>query len=382
MKKLFPAASWIAGNSLFNHTAARTFGGAIVFLVAGCAVLDTHQAKLDQRQLRDTLMDYTEDQILDNLIRAYNGRAIVHFDVKTVTATVASKVAPNVGYGRTVTSNQFPGNATQTTTMKGPTNNLLGTTVQTTIGAASAIVGTVTEPFTSSLAAERTNNVLVDVKPQDERKIYAAYIKFLNTGSESPNTEESDAKETSKPTKNAKDKQKQELETSKVTTTVTSIKVPAPANEETSPTPTITPEPSPTGAVVANAKKEVQETTATKTEAVPKKQKDTGADLVVKAHPSPPLATRDMQPLMQTRAKPLPEQVLVGPKRWNNDYYWVPVEYRRAFFELCVATVTKGASTISAGEAAKTKAQQDSEDVKNELEDFNSLQRLRLGTPP
>ena len=124
----------------------------------------------------------------------------------------------------------------------------------------------------------------------------------------------------------------------------------------------------------------MQETTATKTEAVPKRPPDTGADLVVKAHPTPPAPASNIRPLMQG-AKPPRGPVLVGPKCWNNCYYWVPLEYRKAFFELCIATVTKGASTTSISEATETKAQEQSKELKEELEDFNSLQRLKLGTP-
>src|SRR4051812_37774432 len=115
--------------------------GITVMILTGCAALDTHQAKLDQKQLRETLMDYNEEQILDNLIRAYNGRAIVHFDVKTVTATVASKIAPSAGYGRTPTANRFAPGTTETTTMTGSAGELLNTTVKTTVGAASSLIG-------------------------------------------------------------------------------------------------------------------------------------------------------------------------------------------------------------------------------------------------
>src|SRR5438874_3411999 len=110
-EKLFPLS---AALQCVQNSLSRTCACILTIFFAGCAVLDTHQAKLDQKQLRDVLMDYTEDQILDNLIRADNGRAIVHFDVRTVTATVASKVTPNVSYGRTLTTNQLPGNSVAT----------------------------------------------------------------------------------------------------------------------------------------------------------------------------------------------------------------------------------------------------------------------------
>ena len=331
-----------------------------VALFTGCAALDTHQAKLDQKQLRDTLMDYNEEQILDNLIRAYNGRAIVHFDVKTVTATVASKIAPNAGYGRTSVSNQYPASATQTTTTRGPANEIVSTVVQTTFGALSNVVSSVTRPFTSSLAAERTNNVLVDVKPQDERKIYAAYIKFLNTGV---------------PVRN-KEATKSELETTKVTETVTRTKVPSSAKPPANATPTDSPQPS---SSPATPDQEIQESTATKTEKIPAAKPDPGEDLVVNDLPESP-ARSSIQPLMHGPSRPRPECVLVGPKCWNNCYYWVPIEYRKAFFELCVTTVIKGAGSSTTG-GAKTEADENSKEIMDQLQDLNSLQRLKLGTP-
>lgn len=332
-----------------------------VALFTGCAALDTHQAKLDQKQLRDTLMDYNEEQILDNLIRAYNGRAIVHFDVKTVTATVASKIAPNAGYGRTSVSNQYPASAIQTTTTRGPANDLVSTMVQTTVGALSNVVSSVTRPFTSTLSAERTNNVLVDVKPQDDRKTYAAYIKFLNAGVPD----------------GSRDAKQSDFETTKVTRTVTTTKVPPSAKSPTNPPPADSPQPSSSPAI---PDQEIQESTATKTESVPAKPKDTGADLVVKDHPKSPAAGSSIQPLMHGPARPRPECVLVGPKCWNNCYYWVPVEYRKAFFELCVTTVIKGAGSSTTG-GAKTEADENSKEIMDQLQDFNSLQRLKLGTP-
>jgi len=77
----------------------KAFSCVITIFFASCAVLDTHQAKLDQQQLRDVLMDYTQDQILDNLIRASNGLPIVHFDLSNITGQVTSKFTPTVGGG-------------------------------------------------------------------------------------------------------------------------------------------------------------------------------------------------------------------------------------------------------------------------------------------
>ena len=48
-------------------------------------------------------MDYQEDQILDNLIRASKHRPIVHYDVKQVDAKVTTALKASAAGGRTVT---------------------------------------------------------------------------------------------------------------------------------------------------------------------------------------------------------------------------------------------------------------------------------------
>lgn len=44
-------------------------------------------------ELREVLLDYTEDQILDNLIRAKNHHPILHFDVSKVSAAITTDVS-------------------------------------------------------------------------------------------------------------------------------------------------------------------------------------------------------------------------------------------------------------------------------------------------
>lgn len=379
MKKL-SAATFAKLRLCANREPLRISLAAVIIFFAGCAVLDTHQAKLDQKQLRDVLMDYNEDQILDNLIRAYNGRPIVHFDVRTVNATVGSKVTPNVGYGRTLTTNQLPGNsnAIKTTTSSGTSaagpSSMISTEITRTIGAVSAVVGTITEPFTSSLAAERTNSVVVEVKPQDERKIYAAYIKFLNGGESAKPVA---SKKKPKPLPKDADEGDQDFETAKITNTKTDITESGAPSEGSSPTPGASTTPT-----VTNA-------TSKKVERVPAKQKDTGADLVVNAHnqreelSSSCLKTNEVvEPLMHTPYRPGKGCSLVEPKLWNDLYYWVPVTYRREFFELCVATVTKGASTASAPEAAKIESKAKTEEAQDLIEDINTQLRTLQLRPP
>jgi hypothetical protein len=324
-------------------------------LAAGCAALDTHQAKLDQKQLRDVLMDYEEDQILDNLIRASNGLPIVHFDIRSVTATVSSKITPSVGSGKTITGirTRTPTTSTVTTdqTALAATGNTIMHTVAGTVSLVGGVVETVVKPFSYGASAERNNSVYVEMKPVvDERKLYAAYVKFLNVGS---------VRE--KPQSNT-------LETNKVTTTETD-----PTSEITT-TEKSSGESTPGTASKTTETKIVEKTTSTTTEEVLKKE---GEDLIVTRHTTPP-PPNTMQPLMRRSAPPSANRVLVGPKYWKGQYYWVPIEYQKDFFELCLATVTRGGAP---GSTAGAPAQNKTDALKNELEDFNSLERQNLTTP-
>jgi hypothetical protein len=270
MKKSFPAATFMAVPLL-----AKWINGCIgTVMLCGCAVVDTHQAKLDQKQLRDVLMDYTEEQILDNLIRAYNGHAIVHFDIARINAAVTSKVLPVVGTGRSITDVQTrtPTHTTLTTT--GSTGQMAVDTIAKTASVVGGVVETVAKPFNYGVGAEHDNVISLDVKPVlDERQIYAAYVRFLNCHEPHGNCEAN----------------------------VRSLNV------------------------------------------------DFNHIISVQKWPTPPAAN----------------DVLVGPKVWKNEYYWVPKDYKEAFFALCLATVAREKPATNTGASQ----------VKEQLEDLRSLQQ-------
>jgi hypothetical protein len=179
-------------------TAPRLFFAALFVstLLSGCtAMQSTHQVKLDHAQLREVLMDYHDDQILDNLIRAQNGLPIVHFDFSHITAQVTTKVSPSIGGSRTSTdmNSTTPGS---TTASDSTTTAAAGQTVVNTVAKTTALAGgvvhTIMKPFNWGVSADRTNVVNVDVNPVlTDKTIYDAYTKFLreNPGglSSSPN---------------------------------------------------------------------------------------------------------------------------------------------------------------------------------------------------
>jgi len=150
------------------------------------------QVKLDHRELRTVLMDYQDAQILDNLIRAYNGLPIMQFDFSHVSAAVTTKMTGTANGGQTLTNgsshsitNTFGNTGTQTLSGAGVTtgivNGLTGT-LSTVAGVTSAAV----RPFSFSITPDRENVIGVEVMPVlDHNKVYAAYVRFLKAQDDS-----------------------------------------------------------------------------------------------------------------------------------------------------------------------------------------------------
>lgn len=328
----FPAAPALLAKTIRLKTHAYV---AIVFL-AGCAVLDTHQAKLDQKQLREVLMDYTDDQILDNLIRASNGLPIIHFDLSTITASVTSKFTPTVGGGRTAMDVQThtptrTGQTTDTNTINTGTNP--GTSVvhavQGTVAVVGGLVQTVTRPFTYNVMAERDNAIGVQVDPVLERaSVYAAYIKFLNTDVPGPRKPD-----------------------------VTTMELPEP--KEFSPETPVATETADSAETLSTTGEKPGKPKPPRKKPPPEPPQN--VDLVLRSFES-------IKALKKSPTAPPLGEVLVGPKRWKDGmYYWVPTNYRKEFFELCLATVARSAPAGTENQSAVVK----------ELKQSNALERQR-----
>ena len=72
---------------------------------------------------------------------------------------------------------------------------------------------------------------------------------------------------------------------------------------------------------------------------------------------------------LQCTASPPPTRAAVVCKLWkDNNYYWVPVDYQKAFFALCLATVARGKPAASSG----------AEEVTNQLQDIQSQQQQQF----
>jgi hypothetical protein len=154
------------------------FSMALIF--TGCAATLSHQIGAEHRQLRDVVMEYVDDQIIDNLIRASHGLAIAHLDFSHVNATASLKISPQVGGGRTVArvSNKMPNQQTTSSTTTAPGG--VTTVVGNTLAAIGGVVETVTRPFTYGASADTGGGMSVEVNPVlNSPRLYLAYVRFL-----------------------------------------------------------------------------------------------------------------------------------------------------------------------------------------------------------
>ncbi len=304
----------------------KTLCFALVFgalLLGGCALTSTHQAKLDQTQLRDVLMDYVEEQILDNLIRARNGLPMMQFDFAHATANVTSKITPTAAGGGTVTSNGYTNR--QITT--GPANGL----ITTVVGATGNLLHSVVTPFSGSVTAERDNSITVDANPVlNDKTVYAAYLTFLMAPPDWV----------------------------------------APPKIETEPkfTPT-------TQRVWTKGKSDEPESTETEKTRAPEGSSLDAYDPSDCHFSKTENKTRGS--LRWSKSPPRdPTDVLVGGKAiWKDkNYYWVPTEYKKAFFRLCLAMVARGTGAGAPGGVGAT--------ISQKLEDTDYQTRQLLYNPP
>ena len=150
-------------------------------LLAHCAA---SQVKMDQSQLREALMDYTEDQIVDNVIRARNSMPILQIDMEQVEAVVKTSLSASTGGGRN-TSTNYTRNRSHSFNLSRSGIDALGNPSSSNwshffdVGA--TVVGGVTRAFNWSASGSRDNTIDVQMNPvMDEPAVYEAYEKFVS----------------------------------------------------------------------------------------------------------------------------------------------------------------------------------------------------------
>jgi hypothetical protein len=164
MRKLFAASSaWV--QLLKRAIRLKLYGCISVVFLVGCTA--TH-VQWDAKQMRERVMDYYNDEIMDNIIRMHvDELPFIHVDISTMTAIATSQLSGTVGGGETRT------NATASL------SGVIGT-----------ITHTVMRPFTYSVSPQRGESLSITAAPvigspagdtsePDKKPIYKAYYDFV-----------------------------------------------------------------------------------------------------------------------------------------------------------------------------------------------------------
>jgi hypothetical protein len=141
MKKNLLAITFIAFPLSAKTTRLRNYGCIAIVLLAGCT---STQVRWDATRMREEVMVYYNDQIMDNLIRAKNDVPFVHVDITLLTSQGASQITGTVGAGET------RANLNASKSMVG----VLGT-----------ISNAVTRPFTYSVSPQQTETLGITTAP-------------------------------------------------------------------------------------------------------------------------------------------------------------------------------------------------------------------------
>jgi hypothetical protein len=140
---------------------------ASIVLLAGCSF---QQAYWDAGMVRDEATNFYNDEILKNLVRAYNHQFFVHVDLSSMQPTVQTKLAATVGGGQTLNDT-----GTKQTSVG-------GTLAKGVVGVVSTATTLAMRPFTFTLNPERDNGIQLTMQPVfgNEDSVYGYYVQYLN----------------------------------------------------------------------------------------------------------------------------------------------------------------------------------------------------------
>src|SRR2546423_5923757 len=116
-----------------------SIAGLLIVLLAGCTAT---QVRWDATNIREQVMVYYNDQIMDNLIRANKRLPFVHVDITLLTSQGGSQISGTIGAGETRTH-----------------------TDSSMIGVAASIMRAVTRPFTYSVTPQQIESLSITSAP-------------------------------------------------------------------------------------------------------------------------------------------------------------------------------------------------------------------------
>lgn len=272
-------------------------------LVSGCTSLEsahnTHQA-------REYLTEDIEDQVVFNLIRARNGLPFAHYDVSNVQSIVGQKVSPAIGGSHNGVWNRYQPRVAVTSAMRA-----------------------ITRGFTGGVGAERNNTVTITIAPVfDKPKIYANYVRFLNLPSKA-----------GLDTKDASSEPINFLNSSDDLATRPMAEVASDARADSDLDVIQRTETS--KIVTKDEQGRVIETTV---ENKSEKPKPAGK-------PFPRIRSGVIYSVAESVTKPrLGSYVLGTVRKWGDFWYYVPIQYKPEFSDLCLSLVARGEGGANGGE--------------------------------
>ena len=142
----------------------------------------TTQVHWDAVRMRENVIDYYNDEIMDNLIRALNSQPFVHVDVASLQALTTSKLAGAVGGGQTL-NNTDTRAVTNQVVRTNTTGGMASRMVAGTVGIVDTAAHLAMRPFTVSVAPELDDALTITSFPvigKDAELIYCYYFGFLN----------------------------------------------------------------------------------------------------------------------------------------------------------------------------------------------------------
>jgi hypothetical protein len=197
MKKLFSTRKRVLKK--FAALTTNSSLASAVLLLTSCA---TEIAHWDAVQMRRHVIDYYNDEIMDNLIRAYKRLPFVHVDITSLSANSNSKLAGTVNGGQTLNNTNMTQRTNQIvrTGMNG-TSSTVGTSmshmVAGTLGVVATAMNMATRPFTVSVNPEHSDNLTVVANPVLGTKdsdvaalynLYVCYAKKIIATTDNPNS--------------------------------------------------------------------------------------------------------------------------------------------------------------------------------------------------
>jgi hypothetical protein len=161
MKKSLLATTFVAFPLSAKTTRLRNYGCIAIVLLAGCTAT---QVRWDATKMREDVMVYYNDQIMDNLIRAKYKLPFVHVDINLLTSTGGSQISGTIGAGETTSNNSMQQRTNQTvktaTDSAMPSHMLAGT-----IGIMGTLAHAAMRPFTYSVTPQQTETLTISAVP-------------------------------------------------------------------------------------------------------------------------------------------------------------------------------------------------------------------------